>query len=134
MRDRKIKKETTCADEVVHSLNDFVAAVDAGEPITVRTVKLDLEPHEFTPDEIRELRTEFGASQAIFAQLLAVSKQTVQAWEQGNRKPLPTVCRLLDNIKRHPGQWKQFIRDSVEAKAANVKPKSRARRAEECST
>ena len=39
---RRIKKETTFGDEVVHGLTDFFDAVGRGETITVRTLKLDL--------------------------------------------------------------------------------------------
>lgn len=45
----KIREETTFGDEVLNGLNDFFDAVKAGEPITVRKVKLNLIPAKYTP-------------------------------------------------------------------------------------
>ena len=90
---------------VIDSFQDFFDSVDRGEPITARTVKLNLEPRRFTKVEVERLRNQLGVSQAVFAQLLAVSPKLVQAWEQGKREPSPMAGVLLAESERNPREW-----------------------------
>src|SRR5678815_75241 len=94
---RKIKKETTFGSEVIHGLKDFFRSIGRGEVVTIRTMKLDLEPGDYSVQEIRTLRQKLGVSQALVAQCLAVSVDLVQAWEQGKSIPSPMARRLLDD-------------------------------------
>ena len=105
-QDSNIKDADTFGDDVVESLKDFIALRKRGEPITVRTVKLDLEPAAYSPEQIRQLRVGLGVSQAVFAKLLAVSTKLVQHWEHGERLPQPIARRLLDEVRENPGRWK----------------------------
>ena len=89
----KIKKETTFGAEVIHSLQDFFQSVKRGETMSVRTMKLDLEPRNYGAEEVKLLRAKLKVSQAIFAQLLAVSVDLIQAWEQGKSVPSPMARR-----------------------------------------
>jgi DNA-binding transcriptional regulator YiaG len=109
----KLPAQTTFGDELVNSLNDFFASVDRGEPITLRTVALDLHVREFTPDEIRKIRLALNVSQAVMAKLLGVSVLTVQSWEQGTRKPSQMACRFLDDITRSPEHWKRRLSNAI---------------------
>lgn len=99
------KPEKTFGQAVIDSLKDFVAKAERGEPITVRTVRLNLQPHNYRARDVRLTREKLGVSQAVFAQLLAVSVDLVQAWEQGVRKPQPIACRLLDEVNSDPKRW-----------------------------
>lgn len=115
MRHQKRKgpvEETTFGDEVVNSLNDFFAHVERGEPITVRTIKLNLQPSEYTAEDVRCIRTKLGVSQAIFAQMLAVSVKAVQSWEQGDQTPTGPARRLLDDMNHDPKRWLQMLKQS----------------------
>jgi DNA-binding transcriptional regulator YiaG len=49
---------------------------------------------------VRRTRERLGASQAVFAKLVGVSKVLGQSWEQGARKPSKLARRLLDEINR----------------------------------
>jgi putative transcriptional regulator len=118
---RNIKTETTFADEVLHGLRDFRESVERGEAITMRTIKLDLQPRQFSPGNIRALRRKLGVSQAVFAHLLAVSVELVQHWEQGLRKPKGIACRLLEDIQGEPARW--LARLAKSDKASHSKPK-----------
>jgi putative transcriptional regulator len=100
-----IKKGATFGDEVVASLRDFTSRIASGETITVRTVRLDLEPAQFTAKDVKKLRHKLGVSQAVFAKLLAVSTKLVQHWESGIRPPSPMARRLLDEVKENPQHW-----------------------------
>lgn len=48
-----------------------------------------------TPDQIRALRRALGESTAQFATRFARSARTIEAWEQGRRRPDPLALRLL---------------------------------------
>lgn len=104
--------------DVLASLRDFVSHVERGEPITVRTVRLELEPTDYSPEDIKELRQQLGVSQAVFAKLLAVSAKLVQHWEHGERLPQPIARRLLDEIRSDPKRWKAKLRAGMQSAGA----------------
>jgi putative transcriptional regulator len=52
--------------------------------------------------KIVRLRHRLNYSQVMFARLLNVSTKTVQAWEQGTRKPSDAALRLLAVAEKHP--------------------------------
>ncbi|HSZ54767.1 MAG TPA: helix-turn-helix domain-containing protein [Tepidisphaeraceae bacterium] len=72
--------------------------------LTMRTVEIP-EPSRYTPKQVKALRQRLGVSQAVFAELLAVSAQLVAHWEYGIRKPAPLACRLLDKIEENPSAY-----------------------------
>jgi transcriptional regulator with XRE-family HTH domain len=45
---------------------------------------------------VRETRTRLGLTQTQFAQLLGVSFQTVNRWENGKTKPLPMALKRIE--------------------------------------
>lgn len=51
---------------------------------------------------IVEARTVLGVSQSQFAEMLGISIRTLQAWEQGRRKPSGAAKKLLDIAIKHP--------------------------------
>lgn len=55
-----------------------------------------------TPDEIRDLRTRLGLSQAQFAARLGVSVNTVARWEQCSRRPGPYALLRLQQLRARP--------------------------------
>jgi putative transcriptional regulator len=113
-----IKEETTFGEEVIHSLNDFFDAVDRGETITVRSLRLELEPGVYTANDVRKTRNKLAVSQAVFAKLLAVKVKTVQAWEQGDHPPTGTARRLLDEINQDPQRWLKMLKAWLRKKVA----------------
>jgi len=54
------------------------------------------------PEEIKSIRERMDLSQAEFAELLGVSKRTLQEWEQGRCKPTGAALKLLMVASRHP--------------------------------
>jgi len=59
---------------------------------------------EFTvePQDIKEIRSHLGLSQAKFAFLMQVEVTTLQNWEQGRRSPTGPAKALLKAIKKDP--------------------------------
>jgi transcriptional regulator with XRE-family HTH domain len=58
---------------------------------------------------VRVVRQLIGASQEVFAQMLAVSPMTVRSWEQGARKPSAMARRFLDEIQMSPDHFRGRI-------------------------
>ena len=59
-------------------------------------------PKPRSKTKIVTLRHNLNCSQASFAKLLNVSVKTVQAWEQGVRKPSYAALKLLAIAEKHP--------------------------------
>ncbi len=98
-------------------------AVKRGELEDVRTTrrkvtarKVDvLPPPSYGQKEVKRLRRRLGVSQAVFADLLSVSRASVRAWERGVRTPSSTVCRLMEIVERRPEVLSESLREPVEA-------------------
>jgi len=71
-------------------------------PLDLRTVELPAAPKPLKPADIRALRTSMNASQALFAQLLNVSSNAVESWEQGIREPRQATLKLLHIARKTP--------------------------------
>lgn len=54
----------------------------------------------YKPNEIRQIRLRYRASQSVFAAYLNVSKTAVASWESGGKKPGPTAVKLLNLVDR----------------------------------
>ncbi len=69
--------------------------------LELRELQVDIPapPKAYAADEIRAIRQSFRLSQVGFSRLLAVSKKTVEGWEQGVRTPTGSAARLLQFIE-----------------------------------
>ena len=54
--------------------------------------------NQYSPAEIKRIRTKSKASQGVFAVYLNTSKSTVQKWEQGAKKPNGPSLKLLNMV------------------------------------
>lgn len=52
----------------------------------------------------------------MLAELLGVSFNTIQAWEQGVNQPSDMTCRFLDEIRRDPAYWMRRLKEAVVAR------------------
>ena len=102
---------------IVKALNQLADDLEAGTPVeskyTVRQVRVIPQPSSYPPARVRAVRELIGASQEVFAQLLAVSPMTVRSWEQGLRQPSPIARRFLDEIAMAPGHFRGRILSAV---------------------
>ena len=57
---------------------------------------------EFSPIDIKAIRSRLNKSQSEFALMIGVSKSTLQNWEQGRRKPAGPAMALLKVASEHP--------------------------------
>ena len=58
--------------------------------------------HQVKISAVVEARHKVGLSQAEFAELLGVSKRTLQDWEQGRREPSGAAKSLLEVARKRP--------------------------------
>jgi putative transcriptional regulator len=104
--------------EMVAGLNAFCDAIEAGEPIekrfTIRTVKLNLKPKAYGPEDVKYVRNTLNASQSLLAQFLGVSVGSVRSWEQGTRPVPPIACRYMDDILAYPDMWRHRLHEAAQ--------------------
>jgi putative transcriptional regulator len=56
---------------------------------------------ELTPDEIRSIRLQEGASQAVFARYLNVTPNLVSQWERGEKHPQGPSLKMLTLVEKN---------------------------------
>ena len=56
---------------------------------------------EMTPQEIRDLRLQERASQAVFARYLNVTTSLVSQWERGEKRPRGASLKLLTLVAKN---------------------------------
>lgn len=54
--------------------------------------------------DIKEMRDRTGFSQSMFGKYFNISVRTIQAWEQGVRKPPFYVVELIERVLRLEGK------------------------------
>lgn len=104
------RKNVDLGDRILRGAREAVA-VARGEmkparvhriPLTIREAKA-APPPKYDAHEIQRVRQGLRASQALFADVLNVSPETVKAaWEQGKRTPDGATMRLLEIADRQP--------------------------------
>lgn len=79
-------------------------AVDYNEgKIKAKSSKISIEPvHEFRAEEIKNIRSELGMTQYLFAGFMGVSPKTVEAWESGRNIPNGPASRMLAMLSIDP--------------------------------
>jgi DNA-binding transcriptional regulator YiaG len=77
-------------------------AAGPGASLDLRAVELPPRPKPMKPADIRGLREDLNASQALFARLLNVSSNAVESWEQGIRQPRQATLKLLHIARKNP--------------------------------
>ena len=115
----------TLGELVADGFEEFAKEIKANnhavpKKFTCHEVALDLHPTEYSPGLVKKTRAVLNASQAVFAQFLGVSPQTVRAWEQGKNIPRDSACRLMDEIRHKPAYWQKRIRELIVRKTKSL--------------
>ena len=63
--------------------------------VRIDTTNVPQHPKEYHANDIKRLRNKLNCSQNMFAAYLNVSLNTIQAWEQGFRRPTMLHCVYL---------------------------------------
>lgn len=113
--------------EVLHSgLKELADALESDpqsipRKFTCHRIRLKLSPTTYNANLVKRTRATLGASQAVFAQFLGVSVQTVRAWEQGINIPQDAAARLMDEIRHDPPYWQRRMRSLAVRKTSFAK-------------
>jgi len=93
------------AQRLREAMAELEAAMQSDRPLneifSIRTVEIAA-PAQYSTKAIRAMRAKLRVSQRVFAELLGVSVQLVEHWEQGICRPRSMARRLLDEVNRDP--------------------------------
>ena len=88
--------------KVVHDTAKGLHQSEAIDKITMR--KFDAlcltTIHEFTAEQVKNLRLKYKLSQPVFARYLNVSDKLVKKWEQGESKPSGAALKILSIVEK----------------------------------
>src|ERR1043166_5345851 len=89
--------------ELTASFEEAIAHA-SGEKTNVQVtrVKVPPPPKPKSGKAITKLRKDLNCSQSVFARVLNISPKTIQAWEQGTRRPSDAALRLLEVAEKYP--------------------------------
>ena len=93
------KRESMSGEELGCKLLKSLTQINAGQGADV-----------YSP--VAQARAASGLSQARFVALMGASVRTLQAWEQGRRKPSGAAQTLLTVATRHPEILRELAVDS----------------------
>ncbi len=102
-------------DQLLGSMADLKSIMDGNQSLsgngrfTIRTIEIE-EPQSYDASSVEATRAKLNVSQSVFARMLGVSDALVRSWERGARQPAPIACRLLDQMRRHPEQFRSLIK------------------------
>ncbi len=86
-------------EKSIEELNQLLDGRDPGVERHERHLPI---PPNFSGEEIKKIRQQIPATQLVFAQIMAASPRTVQAWETGRSKPNGPARRLMQLIELDP--------------------------------
>ena len=97
------------------SLNEAIEHTEGKREVRTRKVSIKPIP-KFTSEDIKEIRKKVELTQLLFAQMLGVSKKTVEAWEAGTNVPNGSAMRLLQLLEDQPQVMKKefYLEDKME--------------------
>ena len=89
-------------EELKASMNQALEHAQGKITLKTRTFTLPEPPKVRLAKDIVRIRKRLGVSQAVFARVLGVARDTEISWEQGRRTPSGPALRLLEIAERHP--------------------------------
>jgi putative transcriptional regulator len=85
-------------DKLFNELLESIQEIDA----IARGKKKPARTFHYLEPEMKAIRERTGLSQTRFAQLIGVSKRTLENWEQGRRRPTGPARALLKIVASDP--------------------------------
>lgn len=104
-------------EELTASIHQ-AGSIRRGERAAARTF-------EVTPDDVRGIRERLDKSQSEFAQMIGVTRSTLQNWEQGRRTPQGPARALLVVASREP----KLVAKALASAARRTTGSTKSRRA-----
>ena len=95
------------SDGILRGLNEMLD--HAQNKIVLRSHHVAANPpHDFSASEIRDIRGKLNMSQKFFAEVIGVSKKTVESWEYGRGKPSGAASRVLTIAQADPEALRRY--------------------------
>ncbi len=108
-------KDTSVFEGIMSGLQEALA-YEKGDENACRVVRVSdvvVEPvPEIGKDEVQTIRLSMNLSQKVFADVVGVSKKTVEAWENGRNKPEGAARRLIGLM----AQNKTIVQDIIHSR------------------
>lgn len=89
-------------DELKEGLGEVLDHAQGKITLKSKDIAIPEPPKPISPTDVVRIRKKAGASQAVFAKMLNVARDTEISWEQGRRTPSGAALRLLQVADRHP--------------------------------
>lgn len=87
-------------DSITKGLNEALQ-YEKGELKNARAHHVKISPvPQFNSETIKAIRTSVKMTQQTFAEVLGVSKKTVEAWESGKNEPAGPASRMLEMLQK----------------------------------
>lgn len=83
------------------NLEEAIDVAKGNKKARERSIRIKPVQH-FTSREIKEIRHKLDMTQVLFAELLGVSKKSVEAWESDTNTPNGSAKRLLQLLDSNP--------------------------------
>jgi putative transcriptional regulator len=88
-------------DSIVRGLSEAIE-YEKGNLKGIRTHTVKISPLPiYNAKEIKKIRVELNLSQVAFANIVGVSKKTVEAWESGRNIPKGSSLRMLEILDKN---------------------------------
>ena len=95
-------------ESIKQGLNEAILYEQGNLP-NVKIDKVSVAPlHNYTANEIKEIRARHNMTQRLFAEALGISVKTVEAWEAGNNRPSGIASRLLDILQQDNNLFERY--------------------------
>jgi len=95
------------SESIARGLNEMLNHAQGKIALRSRYVSAN-PPHNYTAKEVRNIRNNLNMSQAFFAEVIGVSKKTVESWEYGRGKPSGIASRVLTIAETDPEAFKRY--------------------------
>lgn len=89
-------------DELKEGLGEVLEHAQGKITLRSKDIVMPEPPNPISPTDVMRIRKKVGASQAVFAKMLNVARDTEISWEQGRRTPSGAALRLLQVADHHP--------------------------------
>jgi putative transcriptional regulator len=87
-------------EKIVKGLDEAIQ-YEKGNYKLARTRRLKIKPlPDYSAEDVKIIRNDLNMSQFVFANVLGVSKKTIEAWESGINKPSGCAKRMLQIISK----------------------------------
>jgi len=95
------------SESILRGLNEMLGHAQGKVELRTHYVSTT-PPKKYTAEEIREIRKRLNMSQGFFAEVIGVSKKTVESWEYGRGIPNGAASRIITIAEKDPDALRRY--------------------------